>query len=204
MLLKGQHGAAPGRQRQPEIGDCPVGDDRAVSPQRGDKLVSSKTAVKIPAADANKFRESSRQAWLLRLIVALIVGGVVAGCGSSTSSSSGSSAASGHRSRAAPSDSTQAATSFWRQQVSAKYQGPVATGDGRGCALASKTRWVCTAYVRKSDQNVDVFGAVTASGGVMAAKFHLNRGDEITKWFTQTGGGCQTDSCKGTRLKSGS
>jgi hypothetical protein len=146
----------------------------------------------------------SRQAWLLRLIVAFIVGGAVAGCGSSTSSSSGSSAASGHRSRAAPSDSTQAATSFWRQQVSAKYQGPVATGDGRGCALASKTRWVCTAYVRKSDRNVDVFGAVTASGGVMAAEFHLSRGDEITNWFTQTGGGCQTDSCKGTRLKSGS
>jgi hypothetical protein len=125
-------------------------------------------------------RKSSRQAWRLRLFVALIVGGVVAGCGSSTSSSSGSSAASGHTSRAAPSDSTQAATSFWRQQISAKYQGPVVTGDGRGCALASKTRWVSTAYVRKSDRNVDVFGVVTAFGGVMAATFHLNRGDEIT------------------------
>lgn len=148
--------------------------------------------------------KSLRRARLLGPIVVLIVGGVVAGCGSSTSSSSVSTATSGHTPRAAPRDSTETATSFWRQQVSAKYQGPVATGDGRGCAQASKTRWVCTAYVRKPNRDVDVFGTVIASGGVMAAKFHLNRGGEITNWFTQAGGGCQTNSCKGTRVKSGS
>jgi hypothetical protein len=135
-------------------------------------------------------------------LAAVIVAVSVAGCGDSGNSSSTASA-SKHSSRSVSADSTEAATSFWRQQVSAKYQGPVATDDGRGCAQASKTRWVCTAYVRNPNRNIDVFGTVTAAAGVMAANPHLNRGRQITNWFTQTGGGCQTSSCAGTRLKPG-
>ena len=106
----------------------------------------------------------------------------------------------GHSHRSHSFHSTRAATAFWRQQVAAKFQGPVAEGDGRGCAQATRTRWVCTAYVKNLSHDIDVYGTVTISDGIPSATSQLNRGSQITVWFEETDGGCNTDSCAGTRI----
>lgn len=99
---------------------------------------------------------------------------------------------------------TSEATSFWRRQVAFQYDGTVPTDDGRGCAQAAKRRWVCTAYVRTpSQQNVDVYGTVTALGRGMTVSAHRvtsGNGGVIERWFSKTGGGCRTASCSGTRI----
>lgn len=140
-----------------------------------------------------------------KIAMLAVVATTAAGCGSSSGSSSTSAQnanSSGTSAQQAGSsgNSTQDATLFWRQQVASQYQGPVATDDGRGCARASKNRYVCTAYVKNPSRDIDVFGTVTVHDGTMTVHARLNKGDEITKWFQQTGGGCQTSTCQGTRL----
>ncbi len=124
------------------------------------------------------------------------------GCASDNSTSSTSTAPKSPKHRSPP-GSTQAVTDYWRQQVQGQYDGPVALGDGRGCAKASKTRWVCTAHIQNPNKDIDIYGTVTVHGRVINVEAHLNHGNQITKWFSQTRGGCQTNSCKGTRFNTG-
>lgn len=133
----------------------------------------------------------------------LVTGLILAGCGSSGTASSSAPATASTPAHSARPGTTPAVTSYWRQQLQGQYGYPVATGDGRGCAQASKTLWVCTGYVRNPNKNVDVYGTVTRQGQHLTIRAHLNHGSQITNWFTKTGGGCQTDSCAGTKIKGG-
>lgn len=96
---------------------------------------------------------------------------------------------------------TPTVTKFFRQDAAAHYHGTVATGDGRGCAKVTATRYICTAYVRdphEPNRDIDVYGVATVHPSGMRVLAHLARGHEIQNWFADTLGGCQTDSCKGT------
>lgn len=95
---------------------------------------------------------------------------------------------------------TSTVTSFWRQHVGGHYGRPVAKGDGRSCAQQLASKWICTAYVGKPNVDTDVYGTVTVSSGSMTVEAHLNRGRQITSWFLKTNGGCQTNSCTGTKF----
>jgi hypothetical protein len=96
------------------------------------------------------------------------------------------------------------ATRYFRARAAKNYHGPVALGDGRGCAKAKRWLFICTAHVRAT--NAQIYGTVTVSnragvhgiGGFSMTTVGGGSGNKITEWFSHTDGGCQTNDCAGT------
>lgn len=102
-----------------------------------------------------------------------------------------------------PPVTTTYVTTFFRQSAAKHYSGTAKTGDNRGCARQSSSKWICTVTVERTGKSaVDVYGTVTANGGRVEAQAGPARGTQFQDWLTKTGGGCKVTSCKGATIKS--
>jgi len=108
-------------------------------------------------------------------------------------------ATSGHN----PPVTTTYATTFFRQSAAKHYGGTAKTGDSRGCARSTSSKWICTVTVERTGKPaVDVYGTVTSDNGKVETQAGLAQGSEFQDWLTKAGGGCRVRSCKGATIKS--